>query len=271
MSSAQVCPFLAIATDSSKRLPSAHITHACYAQRPAQQIELDHQGAYCLATTFATCPSFVAWAAREAAQPIVATVSLSTEELAAASRSDDDPAVQGADDGTIWSAAKVSSANVAASGQEADDERARVLPLHHRRSLDDELPKTLIRLPRALSSLRSFGALLVLAGVILFATPSILKGFGGLLSGIGQEPSPSASATPEESVAPTPTPTPAPVIHVVKSGDTLFEISQEYKVSVDAILGANPQVGNPNNLKIGEQLVIPNVLPNVEISPSAAP
>jgi LysM repeat protein len=111
----------------------------------------------------------------------------------------------------------------------------------------------------------------VLIGVALFATPSILKGFGSLLSGIGQEASPSASATPEVSTSPTPTPTPAPVVHVVKSGDTLFEISQEYKVSVEAILGANPQVGNPNNLKIGEQLLIPNALPNVEISPSAAP
>ena len=133
------------------------------------------------------------------------------------------------------------------------------------------MPKALIRLPRALSSLRSFAALVVLIGVILFATPSILKGVGSLLSGVGQEASPSASATPEVSAAPTPTPTPAPVIHVVRSGDTLFAISQEYKVSIEVILGANPQVGNPDNLKIGEQLLIPNVLPNVEISPTPSP
>jgi LysM repeat protein len=146
-----------------------------------------------------------------------------------------------------------------------------VLPLHRRRSVDDELPKALIRLPRALSSLRSFAALVVLIGVVLFATPSILKGVGSLLSGVGQEASPSATATPEESTSPTPTPTPAPVIHVVKRGDTLYAISQEYKVSVEVILGANPQVGNPDNLRIGEQLLIPNVLPNVEISPTPAP
>jgi len=266
MSSAQVCPFLAIATDSSKRLPSAHVTHACFAQRPAQQVELNHQAAYCLSETFTTCPLFVAWAVREAAQPVPSAVPLPTEALAAVSRGDDGPGGQPADDGTIWS-----TAIVATPPQAEDDERARVLPLHHRRSVDDELPKALIRLPRALSSLRSFGALIVLVGVLLFATPSILKGVGSLLSGIGQEASPSASATPAESASPTPTPTPAPVIHVVKSGDTLFEISQEYKVSIEAIIGANPQVGNPNNLKIGEQLVIPNVLPNVEISPSPAP
>ena len=266
MNSAQVCPFLAIATDSSRRLPTAHVTHACFAQRPAQQVDLDHQGTYCLSTTFTTCPAFVAWAAREAAQPLATAVPLPTEDLAAASRGDESSGGQPSDDGTIWSAAGVASPT-----QEEDDERARVLPLHHRRSVEDELPKALIRLPRALSSLRSFGALVVLIGVALFATPSILKGFGSLLSGIGQEASPSASATPEVSTSPTPTPTPAPVVHVVKSGDTLFEISQEYKVSVEAILGANPQVGNPNNLKIGEQLLIPNALPNVEISPSAAP
>jgi LysM repeat protein len=194
-------------------------------------------------------------------------VPLPTEELAAASRSDEGLVAQHADDGTIWSTAGLS----APPDVVADEERARVLPLHHRRSVDDELPKALIRLPRALSSLRSFAALVVLIGVILFATPSILKGVGSLLSGVGQEASPSASATPEVSAAPTPTPTPAPVIHVVRSGDTLFAISQEYKVSVEVILGANPQVGNPNNLKIGEQLLIPNVLPNVEISPAPSP
>jgi len=266
MSSAQVCPFLAIATDSSRRLPAAHVTHSCFAQRPALQIELDHQSAYCLSATFTACPAFVAWAAREAAQPLATAVPLPMDELAAASRGDEDSAGQPADDGTIWS-----TAGVASPTQNEDDERARVLPLHHRRSVEDELPKALIRLPRALSSLRSFGALVVLIGVLLFATPSILKGFGSMLSGIGQEASPSASVTPEVSASPTPTPTPAPVIHVVKGGDTLSEISQEYKVSMEVILGANPQVTNPNDLRIGERLVIPNVLPPVEVSPSPSP
>jgi LysM repeat protein len=269
MSSANVCPFLAISTDSSRRHSTAHVTHACFAQRPALQIELDHQSSYCLSATFTTCPAFAAWAAREAAQPIVTAVPLPTDELAAASRGDEDLAASPADDGTIWSTAN--AATPTQPGDEEGEERARVVPLHHRRSLDDELPKALIRLPRALSSLRSFGAVVVLIGVVLFATPSILKGFGSLLSGIGQDASPSASVTPEASASPTPTPTPAPKVHVVKSGDTLFEISQEYKVSVEVILGANPQVGNPNNLKIGEQLVIPIVLPDIESSPSPAP
>jgi LysM repeat protein len=267
MSSAQVCPFLALATDSSKRLPIPHITHACFAERPAQPIELEHQGSKCLSATFTSCPAFVAWAAREAAQPLAAAAPLSTEELAAVSRGSDGDVEQHEEDGTIWSTAGLA----APSGVEADDERARVLPLHRRRSVEDELPKALIRLPRALSSLRSFAAFVVLIGVLLFATPSIVNWSESLLSGVGQDASPSATATPVESASPTPTPTPEPVIHVVKRGDTLYAISQEYKVSIEVILGANPQVGNPDNLKIGEQLLIPNVLPNVEISPTPSP
>lgn len=267
MSSAQVCPFLAIETDSSRRHAEPHVAHACFSQRPAQPIALDHQTSHCFDTTFAACPAFIAWATREAAQPLATATPLPTADLAAAALGDEGASAHPVDDGTIWSAAGLATPVVA----EADEERARVLPLHHRRSVEDELPKALIRLPRALSSLRSFGAAVVLIGVILFATPSILKGVGGLLSGVGAEATPSASGSPDASVAPTPTPTPAPVIHVVKSGDTLFEISQEYKVSVEAIIGANPQVGDPNSLKIGEQLVIPNVLPNVELSPTPTP
>jgi LysM repeat protein len=267
MSSAPVCPFLAIATDSSKRLSTPHITHACFAQRPAQPIELEHQGGYCLGATFTSCPVFVTWAAREAAQPLATAVPLPTEELAAVSRGDEGLLAQRADDDTIWS----TTSHAAPPDVEVDDERARVLPLHRRRSVEDELPKALIRLPRALSSLRSFAAFVVLFGVALFATPSILKWSQNLLSGVGQEASPSATDTPEASTSPTPTPTPAPVIHVVKRGDTLYAISQEYKVSIEVILGANPQVGSPDNLRIGEQLLIPNVLPNVEISPTPSP
>lgn len=267
MTGTQVCPFLATSSDSGKRHSSPHITHACFAQRPAQPIPLEHQGEHCLSATFATCPEFVAWATREAAQPIASALPLPTEALAAASRGDEEFVAAPRDDGTIWSMAGAATS----TDPIEDDERARVVPLHHRRSVEDELPKALVRLPRALSSLRSLAAFVVLIGVVLFATPSILKGIGSLLSGVGQEASPSASTTPTASAAPTPTPTPAPVIHVVKSGDTLFEISQEYKVSIEAIIGANPQVGNPNNLKIGEQLVIPNVLPNVELSPTPAP
>jgi LysM repeat protein len=76
----------------------------------------------------------------------------------------------------------------------------------------------------------------------------------------------SATATPDAS--PTPEPTPEQVVYTIKSGDTLFDISQQFQISVDVILGANPEVTDPGNLKIGQQIIIPSVIPDVVIPPS---
>lgn len=46
------------------------------------------------------------------------------------------------------------------------------------------------------------------------------------------------------------------VIHVVKKGDTLYEISRMHHVSVQRIMFANPYV-NVYNLQIGDELCIP--------------
>lgn len=54
----------------------------------------------------------------------------------------------------------------------------------------------------------------------------------------------------------TPSPTPTPVIHVVQQGDTLFGISIEYGVSVDALVSVNGLDENAF-LRIGQALVIP--------------
>ncbi|MBM7569902.1 glycoside hydrolase family 18 protein [Aquibacillus albus] len=45
-------------------------------------------------------------------------------------------------------------------------------------------------------------------------------------------------------------------IHVVQSGDTLWRISQRYGVAMDQVIAAN-QITNPNQLVIGQSLVIP--------------
>jgi len=252
--SATVCPFIAIATDSGKRLSGANAAHACFAQRPSQPIELDHQEQLCLTATFSSCPLFAAWAAREAAQAISTAA----------------PPAVGSD---AWSTSQgVSVDALAAASQQPlspeEEERVRVVPLHQRRALEDEVPRAMIRLPRRLSSLRSFAAFILLLGVALFAAPSIFKGVGALVSGLGSEPTPVASATATPEASPTPEPTPAQVIYTIKSGDTLFDISQEFKISVEAILGANPEVKDPGNLKIGQQIIIPSVIPDVVISPS---
>ncbi len=48
------------------------------------------------------------------------------------------------------------------------------------------------------------------------------------------------------------------IIHVVQSGDTLWRISQRYGVTTDQIIAAN-QLPNPNQLVIGQALVIPEI------------
>ena len=47
-------------------------------------------------------------------------------------------------------------------------------------------------------------------------------------------------------------------IHVVSPGDTLWNISNIYGVSVDKLINSN-RIPNPNNLVVGQTIVIPYV------------
>ena len=275
--SATTCPFIALATDSGKRLPGASAAHACFAQRPSQPIELDHQERLCFSESFSSCSRFVSWATREAAQAVSpvtpptvgsdawsASQGVSVDALAAASRGEGEQPFDSSSDGTIWSLAAASQQPLSPE----EEERVRVVPLHQRRALEDEVPRAMIRLPRRLSSLRSFAAFILLLGVALFATPSILKSIGSFIDGVGSEPTLVASPTATPDASPTPEPSPEQVVYTIKSGDTLFDISQQFQVSVEVILGANPEVTDPGDLKIGQQLIIPSVIPDVVVSPS---
>ncbi|GAA0396747.1 LysM domain-containing protein [Paenibacillus motobuensis] len=46
-------------------------------------------------------------------------------------------------------------------------------------------------------------------------------------------------------------------IHIVKKGDTLYELSQKYNVPLEKLIEANPQIANPDQLSIGEKVKIP--------------
>ncbi|WP_449290211.1 LysM peptidoglycan-binding domain-containing protein [Paenibacillus puldeungensis] len=48
-------------------------------------------------------------------------------------------------------------------------------------------------------------------------------------------------------------------IHIVKKGDTLFELSKKYNVPLQKIVDANPQITNLDQLTIGEKVKIPAV------------
>ncbi|MEM8903434.1 MAG: LysM domain-containing protein [Actinomycetota bacterium] len=46
------------------------------------------------------------------------------------------------------------------------------------------------------------------------------------------------------------------VVHVIESGDLLYDLALEYGTSVDAVLAANPQV-DPDAVSIGTEVLIP--------------
>jgi nucleoid-associated protein YgaU len=119
--------------------------------------------------------------------------------------------------------------------------------------------------------------LLAVAAVAVFFLPSVLR---GLLGG-GTAASPTATASGSGSVAPTgsatavpsPTATPGPtqLIYVVKSGDTLTRIADQFDVTVEQILAANPEITNPNNISVGQRIVIPTATPAPGASVSESP
>jgi LysM repeat protein len=135
--------------------------------------------------------------------------------------------------------------------------------------MDDEAPRAALRLPKIPGGTRGAAALLVLAAVVLFSLPTILKGVNGFIAGVTATPTPSASPTSDVSPSPTPTPTPEAVLYRVKSGDTLGKIAGIYQISIDVILSANPAIDRKSlTIYVGQELIIPQVIPDVVTSPS---
>jgi lysozyme len=58
-------------------------------------------------------------------------------------------------------------------------------------------------------------------------------------------------------VTPAPVVVSGPLTHCIEPGDTLFGLAMRFHTTVDAILAANPQITNPNLIRVGENLTIP--------------
>ena len=54
------------------------------------------------------------------------------------------------------------------------------------------------------------------------------------------------------------------------AGDTISKIAKKFDVTPEDLLAANPQVKNPNRIKVGDQLTIPAPV-TTEPSPETAP
>lgn len=60
-----------------------------------------------------------------------------------------------------------------------------------------------------------------------------------------------------------------PSLYIVKPGDTLNAIAFEYTRTVASILAVNPQISNPNQLVIGEKIIIPGQRETIIIAPTS--
>lgn len=48
-------------------------------------------------------------------------------------------------------------------------------------------------------------------------------------------------------------------IHIVKKGDTLFDLSKKYNVPLEKLVESNPQLANPDELSLGDKVKIPAI------------
>ena len=135
-----------------------------------------------------------------------------------------------------------------------------------------------IRSPRSMPNLSPLilaVAALVIGALALFFIPPLLLGLGGSGS---PTPTPAASASgsvasPTVASSPSAVASTGPVTYTVKQGDTMTSIARTHGVDVNALIAANPQIKNPNNLSIGDRLTIPTPSPSVisAASPSPSP
>lgn len=136
---------------------------------------------------------------------------------------------------------------------------------------------------RKLSQLIYFGLLLMLTACvreqpnIIVITSTSPSDSSMLLVSTQEQSAPILSPVPQQPLSnPTPNVTRAPIDipsqHTVQSGDTLSGIAAQYNVSLDALLGANPQI-DPNILSVGQIINLPNipelVTPELKIIPDS--
>ncbi|OAS17598.1 LysM peptidoglycan-binding domain-containing protein [Paenibacillus oryzisoli] len=57
-------------------------------------------------------------------------------------------------------------------------------------------------------------------------------------------------------------------IHIVKKGDTLYELAKKYHTTLDQIIALNPQIADPNQIDVGMKVKIPSTVKPAEPAPS---
>lgn len=122
-------------------------------------------------------------------------------------------------------------------------------------------------------------AVLVMAGLILAAWTMTQGAWQATPTpAYTPTPSPTPSITPTPSLTPTPSATPTPTVtptplppieYVVKRGDTLSEIAQQFDVTTDSIMDLNGRLSDA--VYVGETLLIPRPTPTPDPFTTPAP
>jgi len=113
---------------------------------------------------------------------------------------------------------------------------------------------------------------LALAAAVLFALPGLL-GFGNPSADATPTPRGSALPTSLLSLPPTPVPLPTQQTYIVQSGDTMSRIADRFGVPLGDLIAANAEtIPNPDNLQIGQAVIIPvpvpSELPGASVTPA---
>lgn len=109
-------------------------------------------------------------------------------------------------------------------------------------------------------------AFVMVSGIVVALLIVVLAAIGlvSVLSGDDEATPPTTLpelTTTTTTSAPTtapPTTVPEPTgTHVVQSGDSLFSIAEQYGVDLSALIAANPQITDPEDIDIGDVVNIP--------------
>ena len=112
---------------------------------------------------------------------------------------------------------------------------------------------------------------LALAAAVLFALPGLL-GFGNPSADASPTPRGSALPTSLLSLPPTPVPAPTQQSYIVQSGDTMSLIAGRFGIPLGDLIAANREtIPDPDQLQIGQTVIIPVPLPSELPAASVAP
>ncbi len=125
--------------------------------------------------------------------------------------------------------------------------------------------------------MRYRGAIIIVLALVLWGV--LLNGLAGGGSGNHADASPGASdggfgtatatatatgpaagatVTPAAAGSATATATASDNVYFVKAGDTMAKIAKDHGVSLQALLAANPQISDPTQIHVGQEINLPH-------------